>query len=340
MHYTTIRLSRQVFIIAALGIASMLWAGCGNDSPTAPNSDDAQISDTPPIPRPTTPGGGTPARSETFTTISNDALDRFAPRLIDLRAVDAALYGRNRSDCAFELLKEYTAIDASDLNGSYVGTVLACSAIPISGTFQVNLDLLGVPGRFVLLDGDGWRDSIVDTAVATSPGNFSASAQLTVELPPSPPEAPHLRRDRYWELRPIEGQIGDFLLLRGPVSGEVTTSYTAGVSRTDSQTFGASITAEVGLAIGALNASVSTTLSQEFSTSVTVNEESTESFSKSVRGQEGKIVQFMVWELVEVYSISDAEGNPYEPDGFVFSDDRMVRRGAALSLDATVFPDE
>jgi hypothetical protein len=51
---------------------------------------------------------------------------------------------------------------------------------------------------------------------------------------------------------------------------------------------------------------------------------SSETFAQTVYGEGGKTIQFMVWELVEIYSITDTDGNPYEAEGRSFGPDTLT----------------
>jgi hypothetical protein len=147
----------------------------------------------------------------------------------------------------------------------------------------------------------------------------------------------HVRRDRHWELKPLEGAAGDYLLVYPHTEGEVSTTYTSGTETSQTEEFGESLTVTAGLSYSVLSASVSGTLSETFSSSVTVSETNAETFTKRVTGKEGKVIQFMVWELVEEYSITDADGEPLTDDNYVVTTGTMGRRGVAIALQSTEF---
>ena len=94
---------------------------------------------------------------------------------------------------------------------------------------------------------------------------------------------------------------------------------------------------KAGVDFGVLSATVSGTLSEVFSSSVTVSESRTETFSEGVTGKPGKVLQFIVWELVETYRFCDAEGNPVISENYVFGDPVLIRRGGAVALQSTEF---
>lgn len=334
------RLLLTLFVTLAL-----LISGCGSDSPTDPGDDPGpdQFQDTPAIPRPTSPGGSVPARSVTLTRIAPQALSDYAPKILDVQVLQASVQTRAYDSCSWQAVASPVLFDLSKWPGIAGVAVAGCDGTTINlnvpaSTYKV--------GDYPRLFADGelqapfYSNAVRGGLVVgyTPVIHFSASYdRVRIQPMNQPVTAPYLRRDRFWRVKPIEGQVGEFLLLTGPVSGEVTTSYTAGVSKTASQSFGASITATVGAQIGPINASLSATLSSTFDTSVTISEESTQSFSKAVFGEDGKTIQFMVWELVEVFSLTDENGDPYTIEGWALDNPTLERAGAALALDATTF---
>jgi len=317
-------------------------AACGNDSPTDPGGGGgAAFEDTPAIPRPTSPGGSVPAVSDVLTLVTRGTLDDFAPRVLDIALTTGNVYARARTSCAWELVEIRTNFQLANWNGqlSYSSadcgnTTLLLVALKEELRPQGNMRLVSGGSPHPDISRDLRGGTVFEPLKPTALGFVR-----TVVTPARPLEhTPHLRRDRFWRLRPIDGGVGDFLLLTGPTSGEISTSYTVGVERTETESFGRSVTGEVSANLGVLSASVSATLSENFESSVSITEATTTTFTKSVRGEEGKTVQFMVWELVEVYSFSDPAGDLFEAEGWTFAADTLTRAGAAMALDATSFP--
>jgi hypothetical protein len=75
---------------------------------------------------------------------------------------------------------------------------------------------------------------------------------------------------------------------------------------------------EIGAAGEVLSASLSASLTKTFSTSVTVSESATKSFSRELDGTEGKRTCFVLWVLYEQYSFAHEDGTPYEAPGYTF----------------------
>jgi hypothetical protein len=51
----------------------------------------------------------------------------------------------------------------------------------------------------------------------------------------------------------------------------------------------------------------------------------------------GGFHQFMVWELVETYSFSDAQGNEFTSENYVVSQESITLRGTSIALQSTEF---
>lgn len=327
-----------------LTLSLLMLAACGSDSPTDPGDGGGggnEFVDTPTIPRPASPGGAVPAQSSILTRVTSGTLESFAPRVLDVDLASARIFIRPKTSCDWVRVEERLDLALSSWSGQ-VSYANLCGGASLSLQAQrqdirpeghMNLVNAGLPIPTVVRDS---RGGIVFDFGPVTVGTGYVRTRIT---PANPlPETPYLRRDRYWRLRTLAGGVGDFLLLTGPTSGEISTTYSRGVERSQTETFGRSITGEVSASYGVVSASVSATLSEEFSSSVSISESRSETFTQTVRGEEGKTIQFMVWELVEVYSFTDAAGAPFTAEGWTFAADELVRTGAALALDATSFP--
>lgn len=305
---------------AALGLL-VLCVGCSG-SATGPGGGDTDhgYTDVPDIPTPTSPGGDVPAASETVTRVEL-LTGTYNPLVVDS-------YGtwRHYRICSGQVTADQQTVDWASRAGS------AGRFTPVSSRFRNR--------RLVLRQTDG-TTPVMQQTVNQHPdcGGFPLPGDLdrytfqghALSVPV------HVRRDRRWELKPLEGGAGDYLLVYPNTSGEVATSYTSGTERSQTEEFGKSLSATVGAEFRVLSASVSGTLSQTFSSSVNISESTTETFTKSVTGKDDKVIQFMVWELVEDYRFTDAEGNALEDPNFVLAPDFMTRRGVAVALQSTEF---
>ncbi|RKZ13492.1 hypothetical protein DRQ53_13235 [bacterium] len=321
-----------------LTLCLLMLVACGSDSPTDPGDGGggSVFKDTPEIPRPSSPGGSIPLMSDVLTVVSGRSLQRFAPRVTDVPIATGMIRARAVNTCLWTVIEEVAGRQLSTWSGpvsvaSVCGLNIMSTVIDRSALHPREHPVLRVAGV--------WQFNISRASRHPNilPTGSNGYVEMSLVAASVPDRDPHIRRDRFWRLHPIEGGVGDFLLLQGPVDGEVVTSQTTGTSRTDTETFGRSVTGEVSLGLGPLSASVSATLSESFETSLQIAEESTEEFKRTVRGEEGKYVQFVVWDLVEIYSITDADGEPFTADGWSFVDDKLERK-VATALNATTFP--
>lgn len=148
----------------------------------------------------------------------------------------------------------------------------------------------------------------------------------------------YVRRDRWWERRPLLVDGSDAFILEGPVTRTVTFSYSSGSTTTNTEEFARSITVEVGGSWDFFSASVSATLSQTFTTSVEVRRDTTVSVTEELAGEAGVSRVMTFWVLVEHYSITDADGNPYEDDNYQIPPVTFTDEGRITALLATDFP--
>ena len=301
-------------------MALLLTAAIGCDE--SPVSTDAggggggggiNFQDVPAIPTPASPGGSVPATSDVHTTV----------RRLDgpFRAFVARARGTWIVDQRF----------------TFPTTTQWLRIVKRAGWSDEDygaLVPLGNPVGHMLMADHGRPVASVGGEFTRTNGIFEVRYTFSGEGLGAPV---YIRRDRQWELKTLEGGAGDFLLLEGNAQGTLSTSYTRGSSETNTREFGQSLTVSAGVGIGPLSASVEGTLSQTFSTSVTVEKSQTETFEKTVTGEPGKIIQFQVWELVDRYSFCDASGDPLEHADYKIKNVVWTRRGSAAYLQTTAF---
>jgi hypothetical protein len=336
-------------LLAIVSVALLIAFACSDS--TAPEEPAGggggnPYTDVPPIPEPSTPGGETGTLSDTVTVIG-PLTTNYRPMV---RSAFCAWGVRTRC-CTRILFPPIT--DCTNW----------VALVGMQPTWSDGLPELNITGcahqtlppppvsiarpdpwqRFLLME-DGILvepepgGSGVEVLWAASNGMIEESAQCELFWQPRTAEtAPHVRRDRFWVRKQLEGGAGNFLLLIGDTQGEISTTYTSGSSTTETEEFGRSVTASAGLSLGALSLGVSVTLSETFSTSVTVSEETSETFTKTVFGEDGKTVHFQVWELVEYYTITDADGKPFTDPNYTVELSDFHIRGVGVALVATKF---
>lgn len=156
----------------------------------------------------------------------------------------------------------------------------------------------------------------------------------------------YLKRERYWERVPVDGDAAMFASVDPGTTFEVDTEYTTGISIAESTTYATTLSTEIGFTGGggpvpaAIESKVSESVTFSWGTERTMTEEYSVSVSESVVGRDGYERIFMIWELVEKYSVVDADGNPYTDPSFTFdlSDAVSEVRGVAIKLATTDFP--
>lgn len=337
---TMLRISLAVLIAGSL-------AACGDD-PTSPEVErrTGPVADSPVIPLPAAPGADVPPVSEVMTVISATPITRFAPRVLDVDMAQAAIQARTSPQCAWTVIDAPGAGRMADWTGTLSANFFGCDSDP-GAVFVISSErtALHPTANQLLFDGNDWnltlrRDLRAGEVIRPLGNGGPGYVRTTIQATAAPGELPYLRRDRFWRLRPIDGGVGNYLLLSGPTTASITTSFTQGVSTTETETFGRTITGGAGLDLGALRVSTSQTLSTSFSSSVEITEQTTVSVTQTARGEEGKKVQFSLWELVEVYSLTDANGDPFTVDGWTFAQDELERGGVSTWMEATVFPND
>jgi hypothetical protein len=153
----------------------------------------------------------------------------------------------------------------------------------------------------------------------------------------------YLRRERFWARVPVDGEGAMFAKLTEGTTLSIETGYSRGVNETTTTEYASTVSVGFGggltSPIVSFTAAVENSIEWSFGTSVEITEERSVSYTQAVEGRPGKIVIFMLWELVERYTVVDAEGNPYTDPSYEFapSSGEAEVRGVALALDATEF---
>jgi hypothetical protein len=147
----------------------------------------------------------------------------------------------------------------------------------------------------------------------------------------------YVRRDRWWERRPLLGDDSEVFILEGPVTRAVSFSYSSGTTTEETEEFGRSLTVEVGGSYGFFSAKVSATLSETFSTRVEVRADTTVQVTEELSGEPGVARVMTFWVLVDQYSITDANGEPYSDLNYEIAPTTFIDQGRITALLATDF---
>lgn len=304
--------------------AALFVTGC-SDSPTDPappggGGNEGEIpADSPAIPRPSTIGGDVPAQSEVATRIRQLG-GTFRPLLENAYG---QFNGQRQCSTDPQPLPPFEGWSQDLRSDPNYGRI----AVELSSSHRLLQNDTGERPPIQLqstdrLDCGPWP--LPDGIVVAQFEGVALEADV------------YVRRDRHWERRAL-ADGSDFKLLYPGTTSSVSTSYTKGVAQSQTEEFGRSVTVEAGASYGVLSASVSGTLSETFSSTVEISKSETKTFTETVAGQDGKVVQYMLWELVEIYSFCDAQGAPLTSLHYVFAPTSMERRGVATALQATAF---
>lgn len=331
-------------------------------TPSATTSATPSTDSLPPIPRPSSLTDFGPSTSEVQTEIRPLEGD-FDPQIDTVTAdwaIEAVRWGGTLGSglsltptvgCA-AMVFEGTA--ASDRLANSVSQSCPESDVnfgfPTVGTVSAGTPLLpdpdSLPRRLIWLDGAATPASLGTftrllqrLGTCTTFGACWQTDVVTYTLRwPQATKPVYVRRDRWWERRPLLGDGSQGLILEGPVTRTVSFTYSSGSTTTNTQEFARSITAEAGLSYGAFSASVSATLSQTFTTSVEVRRDTTVSVTEELSGEAGVARVMTFWVLMQRYTITDADGNPYEDDNYRIPTYQLSDPGEITALVATDFP--
>ena len=313
---TATRSRRTLAVLAVRALAA-----CASDSATGPDDPGSDtpvviapaLGDVPSIPVPTAPGGDVSPASGIHTTIVRVGSD-FDFNPVVLRAHAAWRVGER------SFSGPWTYRDLGDR-----WSHLWPSSLRTASGMQVFPPPDPIAARMLLIDGGVRVQTPQFTWVRGLP---VLSQQLVMNARPFDTDV-YLMRERQWELDSFDG--GAFHLIASNQRVTLTESRTVGSSRTEITSFGTTFTAGGGIDIAGLSANIERTLTQTFSTSVTVTEERTREVSIDVAGEPGVLIDLRLWRLIDTYSLVDEHGNALTHPDYVFnhSDGSMEWRTVA-----------
>lgn len=320
------RLLATVFVV--------LLAACGSDGdPTSPVGDQDDVDrpgwndSWPELPRPdeyATPAD-IPSASESVVVAIEDYDGLFAPVVTAMRANYRVYIG----DGDTKVLDQTAWSDAlpSELSHVLVGGILEdTTPFAVFGDDPVRFRLANDGQTYDLSapvegaeNGDGIAGFTTVSWPAAEGELFGERLRVAVSTfassngIPRPAEAPKVKRELLW--RRLNLNAGEtWAILGAGDSYSVSTTYTVGVDSTTSYEFGRSVTATVGGSYGPVSAEVSVTLSETFGESITISRQEETSYQTTVNAGDTSVI-ITLWQLVERFSFSDAEGEPYAVPG-------------------------
>lgn len=331
---------RPLTLVPSAALLAVVAVGCSS-SPTGPTGgndggDQPPLADTPVLPAPASPTADVPQTSDTLTKITLLS-GSYRPEVARMSGA-WSLEGR---ECTYDVFSMswagcfgWITVPPDSIGDNAWSDDLPYVTFP---TYVMTMSFPPPVGRLLLVKSGAnvpTVDAVYDDSYTYLPSRWDRHREFhSTGLA----DAIYVRRDRVWERTILDGGAGEYLLLIGDVDGSISTTFTQGTSTVETQRFGETLSESGGLDIGVLSANISSTLSQTFATSVTVSEERSETFTKTVHGTAGKTVRFMVWELVERYMFTNANGEPVMAPNLNVVPDTLVRHGVATALQATEF---
>jgi len=349
---------------ALVSLLSFTFLACDDDATGPDLEPDRGPEATPSIPRPVSTNDMGASQSEVFSEIRLLEGD-FNPRIDRVTADWSILAERTggtfqglptRLDgpCPAPVFEDRVSSDrlANAVEHS-CGMVLDIGFVRLPLTAKVRAGAPLVPDalpRHVL-----WRDgapssgalstfhrSLTRDAICTVDGGSTGLCQQTDDVTyrlrwPTIDEDVYVRRDRWWERRPLLGDDSEVFILEGPVTRSVSFSYSSGSTTENTEEFGRSLTVEVGGSFDFFSASVSATLSQTFTTRYEVRSDTTVSVTEELSGEPGVARVMTFWVLVEEFTITDSEGNAYSDPNYDIPQLSFRDEGRVTALLATDF---
>lgn len=152
----------------------------------------------------------------------------------------------------------------------------------------------------------------------------------------------YLTRERFWNRVPVDGQDAMFVRVSEGTEYEIETTYTRGLSEENSREFAETISQKASFGFDEVittNSEIEYATTSTFGTTNTISTEESVAVSQKVSGRPGKIVVLMLWELVERYTVTDVEGNPFTDPNFRFDLNygQAEVHGIALAVQTTEF---
>ena len=161
-------------------------------------------------------------------------------------------------------------------------------------------------------------------------------------------ERPYLKRERFWVASPItDTGVGSgplFWIIDEAISSKTfSASYTRGVATTETRTTSFALAVSVEGSMGkasklkSIAGSLSGSYTQSSESSKTVSEATETKTTTTIEGIAGKEILLQVWHLVERYTITDRNGEPFQDPNYRFKDEFFILSGVAVKDQTTIF---
>lgn len=332
--------------LVVLPVLASLLSACSSDSSTAPNTDDDTLG-LPAIPRLSDYGDNphaVPDTSEVLVDI-RPWTGTFAPVIADMNTeynlstvvrvtnpIGGGTIEVNRilgtydgwSDQVFPQRVTFDAgldgekiVDVNPYNDGNLRMVLARDGQPLAAPERA--------GSRPSIDSGSYVWNVNQRSYVQGGGIFPVyegdrivTYRVPAERMPAANEAPYLKRELFWIRTAIGGE--EFQTMPPNDTYQEESSYTVGVSETESYEFFWSLTVEVSGGWGPVSASVAASVGETFGTSVTVSEERTETVSRTYNSPADHGMLLSRWILIQRFSFCNAAGENLLGDRFRFAD--------------------
>lgn len=271
-----------------------------------------------------------------FNGISSSTNIMYGEKQVDCPLIEGGAYRYVVYPARGTFIKAYLASHPSRVH------LVASGAMRAGGNLDVIPEVLFPPYLGDLVDlivvGGGRNACDVDGTHNAINGSCAWVVRTTASVQWRPLTNPvFLRRDVYWEKAGNSAIFPNYQA--GSNSQSFARSWSTGTDQTETEEFGSSVTAELGLTYQGLGAKVAGTINQTFGTSIAINQEETvtETYNMTIAGHTTAV--FEVWNLQEEYTFVNADGTPYEDPNYTFSVPDLKRLATIATARTTVeFP--
>jgi hypothetical protein len=350
-------------LVLALFVAIAL--GCESD-PAAPEPATPIVTpdDVPVVPEPTSLGADTPQRSESlYVTQPNRAdfvgravagIGTWALRQFEYKCVVA---GQDWSrvdpldDPSWTLKRNVHSDDLSFMGQDVTPHIQPWIAIwarrgrAIDPRYVANGD--GSHDMYLsdhrsMLEWTSWWKGGYQPCTLVRVGDIKYLNELQLRGCPRISNPTYITRERFWAAVPVDGQGAMSVQVPEGATYSIETTYTRGMSFSESRQFAQTVSENLSLGFDeyiSAGTEVEYAVTESFGTETEITKEESVAVTQSVEGRPGKIVVLTLWELVERYSITDADGGDYIDPKIRFEQEYGVAEvhGIALAMRATEF---
>jgi hypothetical protein len=125
----------------------------------------------------------------------------------------------------------------------------------------------------------------------------------------------------------VDGE-GLLVLLDGDTEYTLSLTVTVGVAISEATSFAETTTASMGVDFEGLSVALEESITESYEVTIQVTAESSTTISQTVRGKSNVTRQFMIWQLLDTFTVTDEDGVPLTDPNFDFDPVVLEVRGA------------